>query len=157
MIACTHNRQETMNKLFGSAALVVSLGLVSASATQNPAPTGTPLKGIAVRGCLTKSRLTHVEPVVDSDTSFPDSIGINAARVIRSQIKALNGHQVELIGTVEGVGLQKGVLVGESDKLKVYLGGSDPNLGEEFRRSGQPTFNAHTIKDIAPTCTAQAQ
>jgi hypothetical protein len=85
----------------------LALGLVSASAAQNPPPAAAPPKGIAVRGCLTKSRLTHVEPVVDSDTSFPDSIGINATRVIRSQVKALNGHQVELIGTVEGVGPQK--------------------------------------------------
>jgi hypothetical protein len=145
----------TMNKLFVSAALLVSLGPVSASASQNP-PAAAPLKGIAVRGCLTQSRLTHVEPVADSDTSFPDSIGINAARVIRSQVKALNGHQVELIGTVEGVGPQKGVLVGDSDKLKVYLGGGDPNLGDDFRRSTRPTFYAHTIKDIAPTCS-QAQ
>jgi len=141
-----------MRKFFVSTVLLTSVGLLSASAAQNPTPAAAPLKGIAVRGCLTKSRLTHVEPVPDSDTSFPDSIGINAARVIRSQVKALDGHQVELIGTVEGVGPQKGVLVGESDKLKVYFGGSDPNLGDDFRRSVRPTFNAHTIKDIAPTC-----
>jgi hypothetical protein len=146
-----------MNKLFVSAALLASLGFASAAAAQNATPAAAPLKGVAVRGCLTKSRLTHVEPVEDSDTSFPDSIGINAARVIRSQVKALNGHQVELIGTVEGVGPQKGVLVSDSDKLKVYLGGGDPNLGGDLARSVRPTFYAHTIKDIAPTCTAQAQ
>jgi hypothetical protein len=86
---------------------------------------------------------------------FPDSLGVNAIRVIRGQVKALNGHQVELIGTVEGVGPQKGTLVSNSDRLKVYLGGGDPNLGEDLRRSVRPTFNAQTIKDIAPTCTAQ--
>jgi poly(3-hydroxybutyrate) depolymerase len=36
-------------------------------------------------------------------------------------------------------------------------GGGDPNLGGDLRRSVRPTFYAHTIRDIAPICTAQAQ
>jgi len=145
-----------VNQLFASAALVASLGVVSASAAQNATPAAAERpKGIAVRGCLMGARLTNVEPAADSDVPFPDSLGVNAIRVIRGQVKALNGHQVELIGTVEGVGPQKGTLVSNSDRLKVYLGGGDPNLGEDLRRSVRPTFNAQTIKDIAPTCTAQ--
>ncbi len=97
-------------------------------------------------------RLTRVEPV-DSNLPFPDSLGVNGIRAIRSQLKALKGHQVELIGSVEGVGQQtSGILVAESDKGRFYLGGGDPNLGEDFRRNVPPTFYAHTVRDIAPTC-----
>jgi hypothetical protein len=134
-------------------ALAASLSIVSASPAQGPAPPAAqPLKGIAVRGCLMGARLTHVEPV-DSDLPFPDSLGVSGIRVIRSQLKALKGHQVELIGSVEGVGEQKnGILVAESDKGRFYIGGGDPNLGEDFRRNVPPTFYAHTVRNIAPTC-----
>jgi hypothetical protein len=134
-------------------ALAASLGIVSASPAQGPAPAAAQaLKDIAVRGCLTGARLTHVEPV-DSDLPFPDSLGVSGIRAIRSQLKALKGHQVELIGNVEGVGEQKnGILVAESDKGKFYVGGGDPNLGEDFRRKVPATFYAHTVRNIAPTC-----
>ena len=139
-------------------ALAVSLGVVSASAAQGPDPAAAqPGKGIAVRGCLTGARLTHVEPV-DSDAPFPASLGVNGIRVIRSQLKALNGHQVELIGNVEGVGPQKsGILVHDSDTGRFYVGGGDPSLGEDFRRNVPPTFYAHTVRNIAPTCASQPQ
>jgi hypothetical protein len=134
-------------------ALAASLGIVSTPRAQGPASAAAqPLKGMAVRGCLTAGRLTHVEPV-DSNLPFPDSLGVNGIRAIRSQLKALKGHQVEVIGTVEGVGQQAGgILVAESDKGRFYLGGGDPNLGEDFRRNVPPTFYAHTVRDIAPTC-----
>jgi len=139
-------------------ALAASLGIVSAPQAQGQAPAGAqPLKGMAVRGCLTGGRLTHVEPV-DSNLPFPDSLGVNGIRAIRSQLKALKGHQVELIGSVEGVGQQaSGILVAESDKGRFSLGGGDPNLGEDFRRNVPPTFYAHTVRDIAPTCAAESQ
>jgi hypothetical protein len=149
------------NSRFVSAAaiaLAASLGIVSAPQAQGQAPAAAqPLKGMAVRGCLTGGRLTHVEPV-DSNLPFPDSLGVNGIRAIRSQLKALKGHQVELIGSVEGVGQQaSGILVAESDKGRFYLGGGDPNLGEDFRRNVPPTFYAHTVRDIAPTCAAESQ
>jgi len=139
-------------------ALAVSLGIVSAPQAQGQAPAAAqPLKGMAVRGCLTGGRLTHVEPV-DSNLPFPDSLGVNGIRAIRSQLKALKGHQVELIGTVEGVGQPaSGILVAESDKGRFYLGGGDPNLGEDFRRNVPPTSYAHTVRDLAPTCAAESQ
>src|SRR5262245_46606199 len=81
-------------------ALAMTLGVVAAPAAQEPArPAAEPLKGVVVRGCLTGSRLTHVEPV-DPGSPFPDSLGVGAIRAIRGQLKALNGHQVELIGSV---------------------------------------------------------
>jgi len=139
-------------------ALAGSLAIVAALQAQGQAPAAAqPLKGMAVRGCLTGGRLTHVEPV-DSNLPFPDSLGVNGIRAIRSQLKALKGHQVELIGSVEGVGQQaSGILVAESDKGRFYLGGGDPNLGEDFRRNVPPTFYAHTVRDIAPTCAAESQ
>src|SRR5262249_6223918 len=104
---------------------------------------------------LEGSRLTQIEPV-DSDAPFPASLGVNAIRAIRSQLKASNGHQVELVGTVEGLGPENnGILVGAADKTKFYLGGGDPSLGEDLRRVVPPTFYAHTIRNVAPTCAAQ--
>jgi hypothetical protein len=134
-------------------ALVASLGVLPVAA-QEAAPSQP--KGIAIRGCLSGSKLTHVEPP-DPGAPFPESLGVSTIRAIRSQLKMLNGHQVELIGTVEGVGADKGgILVAESDKGKVYLGGGDPSLGEDFRRRVPPTFYAHTIRDLAPACADPA-
>jgi hypothetical protein len=136
-------------------ALAASLS-VWASAAQEPAP-AKPLRGIAARGCLRGSRLTHVEPA-DPGAPFPASLGVNGIRAIRGQLKALNGHQVELIGTVEGVvGQQNGILVTESDKARFHLGGGDPSLGEDLRRTVPPTFYAHTVRDLAATCATQPQ
>ena len=142
----------TLNQLFVSAALA-SVCFASASAMQDS--TATPAsKGIAVRGCLKGSKLTHVEPV-DPGAPFPDSLGVNGIRAIRTELKSLNGHQVELIGTVEGVGQQKGgILVNNSDKAKIYLGGGDPSLGEDFRRNVPAVIYANTVKNLAPTCDA---
>jgi hypothetical protein len=78
--------------------------------------------------------------------------------VIRSQVKALDGHQVELVGVLRGIpGQETGVLVAESDKGKVYLGGGDPNLGQDLAsaRAEPPTIHVNTIKDVASACTAQ--
>jgi hypothetical protein len=131
-------------------ALVASLGVVPVVVQES---TARPLKGITIRGCLNDSKLTHVEPA-DPGAPFPDSLGVSVIRAIRDQLKALNGHQVELIGTVEGVGPQQGggILVAESDNAKFYLGGGDPSLGEDLRRRVPPTFYAHTIRDLAPAC-----
>jgi hypothetical protein len=148
----------TASQLFIFAATIVlaaSPGVLSASAPQEPAP-AQPLKGIAVRGCLSGSRLTHVEPA-DPGAPLPAALGVAGIRAIRGQLKALNGHQVELIGTVEGVRPQNGILVAESDKARFYLGGGDPRLGEDLRRTVPATFYAHTVKDLAATCAAQPQ
>ena len=131
-------------------ALVASLGVLSAAAVQEPAPVQT-LKGTTIRGCLTGGKLTHVEPA-DPAMPLPASLGVNGIRAIRGQLKALNGHQVELIGTVEGIGPRNGILVADSDQGRFYLGGGDPSLGEDFRRMVPPTFYAHTVRNLAPTC-----
>jgi hypothetical protein len=71
-------------------------------------------------------------------------------------VKALDGHQVELIGTLRGIpGQENGVLVADSDKGRLYIGGGDKNLGSDLEtgRIEPPTMYARTIKDIAPTCT----
>jgi hypothetical protein len=152
------------NQLVVSVAMtlaLVALGSAAAQAVQEQTPPASqappvsqPLKGIAVRGCLSGSKLTNVEPVAPG-TSMPASLGVNGVRAIRGQLKSLNGHQVELIGTVEGVGEGSGILVVDSDKGKLYLGGGDPSLGEDLRRNVPPTFYAHTVRNLAATCTAQ--
>jgi len=81
---------------------------------------------------------------------------ITTIRVIRDQLKKLNGHQVELIGTLRAIPDQeRGILVSGSDKAKVYVGGGDKNLGQDLTvsRNEPPTIHAHTIRDLAATCT----
>jgi hypothetical protein len=113
-------------------------------------------KGVVIRGCLNGSKLTHIDPD-DATLSVPDILRVTSLRVIRSQVKALDGHQVEVIGTLSGIpGQDKSVLVADSDKARLYVGGGDKNLGEDFgtARSEPPTIHARTIKDVAASCTA---
>jgi hypothetical protein len=128
-----------------------------ASAAQSAAkPQAQQPKGVVIRGCLTGSKLTHLDPD-DAKLTIPDILRVTSLRVIRSQVKALDGHQVEVIGTLQGIpGQDNGVLVADSDKARVYVGGGDKNLGEDLdtTRSEPPTIYARTIKDIAPDCTA---
>ena len=61
-----------------------------------------------------------------------------------------------MTGILHGVpGVENGVLVSDSDKMKVYVGGDDPALGEDqdMLRNEQPTMHARTIK-LAPVCAA---
>jgi hypothetical protein len=113
-------------------------------------------KSTIIRGCLTGSKLTHIEPVQldDASANIPDVLRVSSIRVIRSQVKALNGHTVELIGTLRGIRDQeRGLLVGESGAGRVYIGGAPKNLGDErAERIEPPTMHANTIKDIAPAC-----
>jgi hypothetical protein len=136
-------------------ALVATSPVVSVLAAQESGPSAKLPKDISIRGCLMGSRITQIEPV-ESGAAFPESLGVTGIRVIRSQLKELRGHQVELIGTAEGVGRQtSGILIADSGTMKFYIGGGDPGLGEDLRRVVPPTFYVHTIKNIAPTCAAQ--
>jgi len=139
-------------------ALLTAFPVARLLAAQEPAapPVPQPVKGTAVRGCLMGSRLTQVEPS-NPGAAYPESLGVSSIRVIKKQLKALNGHRVELIGTIEGVDDISGILVVDSDKGKLYLGGGDARLGEDQRRTMPPTIYAHTVRDIAPTCTPSAK
>ena len=133
------------------------MAFMSGQTTQEPATAPKPqaLKGVVIRGCLTGSKLTHIEPA-DPSLSLPDRLRVTSIKVIRSQVKALDGHQVELIGLLRGIpGQETGLLVVDSDKGKVYFGGGDPNLGQDLgpARAEPPTIHANTIKDVAPSCT----
>jgi hypothetical protein len=51
------------------------------------------------------------------------------AAVIRDQVKALNGHTVEVVGMLRGIpGQETGLLIADSDDVKIYLGGGDARL-----------------------------
>src|SRR5207344_314116 len=78
-----------------------------------------PRKGVVIRGCLTGSKLTHIDPrselPADVAVKLPDTLTVSSIRVIRDQVKALNGHQVEVTGALRGVpGVETGLLVAES-------------------------------------------
>jgi hypothetical protein len=139
--------------------VITAIGSTSSQTTQEPATVPKPqaLKGVVIRGCLTGSKLTNIEPG-DPSLTLPDRLRVTSIKVIRSQVKALDGHQVELVGQLRGIpGQETGLLVVDSDKGRVYLGGGDPNLGQDLgpARAEPPTIHAHTIKDVAAACTVQ--
>src|SRR5262249_50281043 len=106
--------------------MIAGLAFTGIQAQQPPAAAPKPqaLKGTAVRGCLVGSKLTQLE-IEEGWPTLPDSLRVTSIRVIRSQLKALNGHRVELIGTLQGIpGMDKGLLVADSDKGKFYIGGA---------------------------------
>jgi hypothetical protein len=118
-----------------------------------------PRKGVVIRGCLTGSKLTHIDPQTelpaDLALKLPDRLTVTSIRMIRDQVKALNGHQVEVTGALRGVpGMETGILVAESDNAKLYLGGGDPTLGSDLSvaRYEPPTIYAQMIKEIAAAC-----
>ncbi len=109
--------------------------------------------GVTIRGCLTGGKLVHIEPD-DPMLKVPDALRVTSIRVIKSQVKALDGHQVEVIGTLRGIPDQDdGILISNSPKAKVYIGGQDKSLGNDAgERVEPPTIHANTIKDIAEKC-----
>jgi hypothetical protein len=136
------------------AAVAISTAIAGSQEAEKPQPQ--PANGVTLRGCLTGTKLTHVEPA-DPKLTVPGALRLTTIRVIRDQVKPLNGHQVEVIGTLRGVPDQEtGVLVGDSGKAKVYIGGGDKNLGEDLTvtRNEPPTIHAQMIKDLAPSCPA---
>jgi len=137
--------------------LTASLEAIQEAAAAKPQPR----KGVVIRGCLTGSKLTHIDPQTqlpaDLVLKLPDTLKVTSIRVIRDQVKALNGHQVEVTGALRGIpGMETGVLVVDSDNAKLYLGGGDPNLGSDLNvsRNEPPTIYAQMIKDVAETCAA---
>lgn len=141
-----------MKLLTTTLALLVLLTMTSLAQDTKPAKP----KGAVIRGCLTGWKLTHVEPE-DATLNVPDILRVKSLRVIKNQVTALNGHQVELIGSLSGIaGQSRSVLVTDSDKAKLYIGGGDKSLGEDFGVSGNepPTIYVRTIKDVAEKCTA---
>jgi hypothetical protein len=135
-------------------ALVVSAGSAPGAqqAAQQPAPAPKPVSNFVIRGCLAGAKLKQIEPH-DPPIKLPDEVRITTTRAIRDQVKALNGHQVELTGALHGVpGVETGVLIGDSDHAKIYVGGGDPNLGSDLVMQEPPTLHTKTIKDVAPSC-----
>jgi len=143
--------------------IIAIAALTSAAATQDPtppaqaqapAPKPQPINKYVIRGCLKGSTLTSIEPA--PPLKLPEKLRIASPRTIRDQVKSLSGHQVEVTGALFGVaGVEEGILIGDSGAAKVYVGGADPNLGEDLvvRRNDPPTIRATMIKDVAAACT----
>ena len=138
-------------------AAVLAGGALSAHSAQPPSAAAAPApqrsSDVTIRGCLTGSKLTHID--TDATLNLPDILNVSSIKVIRNQVKGLSGHRVELIGRLEGVpGQETGVLIASSDRMKLYFGGGDPNLGSDLGvgRPESPAIYANTIKDLAPTC-----
>jgi hypothetical protein len=128
--------------------------MAQAPSAQTTPAKSEPVKGVAIVGCLTGTKLTQIEPP-EGAPGLPDTLRVTTIRVIRDQLKPLNGHRVELIGALRNIPDQeKGILVSDSDKAKVYVGGGDKNLGSDLAVSHNdpPTIHASTIRDLAPSC-----
>jgi hypothetical protein len=143
-------------------AVLAGLTLTAAPREQDAATKPATPKGSAViRGCLTGGKLIHIEPIEPQDHALkiPDNLKVGSLRVLRDQVKGLDGHQVEIIGTLRGIpGMDQGVPLTDSQSSpKVYIGGADKNLGEDLHpeRSEPPTIYAKTIKDLAPECESK--
>src|SRR4051812_25798346 len=145
------------------ATLVVAIAasLAPAAFQQNqptPAPQVQPARRVVIRGCLTGSKLMHLDPqnlAPQELAKLPDVLKVTSIRVIRNQVKALNGHEVEVTGALRAIpGMETGLLVVDSDKGKLYFGGGDPSLGQDLTVSSNepPTIYAQTIKDVAEKC-----
>jgi hypothetical protein len=136
----------------GIIAVTTAPAIVAGQANQ-PTPNPQPAKGFVIRGCLKGEKLSRIEPQnVEAavETKLPDVLNVTSIRVIRSQVKALNGHQVEVTGALLGIpGVETGVVVVNSDNGKLIFGGdTDPAVTTRQ----QPTIRAELIKDLAPTC-----
>jgi hypothetical protein len=135
----------------------------SAAAAQDPAtpaqepapsPKPPPANTHVIRGCLNGSTLTDIEPA-PPPLKLPEKLRVSSPRTIRDQVKALSGHQVEVTGALFGVpGVEEGILIGDSGAARVYIGGGDPNLGQDLvvNRNDPPTIRATVIKDVAAAC-----
>jgi hypothetical protein len=141
--------------------IAVAIAAVSSARAQtqdpNAAPARQPTNKFIVRGCLTGSNLTDIEPT-NPPVKLPEKLRVRSIRMIRDQVKALDGHQVELTGSLFGVpGVEQGILISDSDAVKVYLGGGDPNLGQDLvvQRNDPPTIRATMIKDLAQACPSK--
>jgi hypothetical protein len=137
-----------------TAAAITLMWIIPASAQQQTSPPQRPA-GAVIRGCLTGSKLTHIDPG-NVTLSLPDTLTVRSVRVIRDQVKALNGHTVEVAGKLRGIpGQETGLLVVDSDDVKVYLGGGDTRPGSDLAPATKemPTIYAHTIKNVADTCS----
>ena len=136
-------------------AVILIAGAAGVAVAQTPTP-----KDDVIRGCLNGAKLTHIEPVQQQDAKLqlPDVLRVSSIRVIRNQVKALSGHQVELIGSLYGLpGQDRGTLVADG-KAKLSIGGGDPALGEDLKsqKNELPSMRVKTIKDLADTCPAAA-
>src|SRR5262249_57080846 len=152
-------RQRPVLPLTGTIAVLASMAFTAVQAMQQqPADGVRPVKGVRIRGGLGGSTLRHID-TDDSTPNLPDTLTVSSIRVIRSQLKALDGHQVELIGTLRGIpGQENGILVVDSDKGRFYIGGGDPRLGDGFRLAGRiPPTNFAPTPQTLPTSPAPGQ
>src|SRR5262245_60552494 len=105
----SHVRRSTLPRML-TAAAVTLMWMTPAVGQQTTSPPQRST-GAVMRGCLTGSKLTHIDPE-NVTLSLPDTLNVRSIRVIRDQVKALNGHTVELVGELRGIpGQETGVLV----------------------------------------------
>jgi hypothetical protein len=133
------------------------------SAQQQPTVDRAPDSGkgknvLVVRGCVSGSLLTNTE-ARDYSPDIPNDVRITGSRSIRGLLKELDGHQVEVTGTLKGVtGLATGGLVKDTGKTKIYVGGTERHdeptltIDQQMEKLRGPTLEVASVKDIAPAC-----
>jgi hypothetical protein len=140
--------------------LTVIVAALIATAVAQPPPSASKPAGnknaVTLRGCLSGSMLTHVEPTGPL-LEAPSSLRTTGSRAMRGQLKEVNGHTVELTGVLKGVtNVATGGLVKDTGKTKIYVGGSEKRTGSDAMmaqgRVELPTLDVSALADIAPQC-----
>jgi hypothetical protein len=143
--------------------LIAAVLAVAAAAAQQPQPSpdqkpkpGSDKNVVVVRGCISGSILTKTTPR-EYVLVIPSTLHISGNRAMRGQLKEVNGHTVELTGTLKGLtNLATGALVKDTGKTKIYVGGTERRMGDDAimdqQRINPPTLDVSSVKDIAPQC-----
>ena len=114
---------------------------------------------VVVGGCMNGSTLTHAEGR-QYMSNVPETLRTTGSRSVRALLKEVDGHTVELTGTLSGLGNQAtGAKVKDTGKSKIYVGagerrvgGNAPDRTIDEQRVEVPTLDVSSVKDIAPHC-----
>jgi hypothetical protein len=143
------------------AALIVAAVAASIAMIQQPPTDSKPAESkpnpnknlVILRGCVSGSMLTNTEPN-DYVLIVPGTVRTTGSRAMRGQLKELDGHTVELTGTLKGMNnVAQGALVKDTGKTKIYVGGAERRNDNTLEERIQlPTLDVSSLKDIAPQC-----
>jgi hypothetical protein len=139
---------------------------VGAAQSQPPAPPqptdnkpvdkNTDKNTIVARGCVNGGMLTRLE-AREYVSTVPSTVRILGSRSVRGMLKEMEGHQVEVVGTLKGGrGSQEtGALVKDTGKTKIYVGGTERRTAEDrmMQTPPLPTLDVKSVKDIANACS----
>jgi hypothetical protein len=135
------------------------LGLLPAQA-QEAKPIPADSVEVFSRGCLKGRVFTATAPAEDEGaTRGPDVMGRHfrtaGSHEIMDQVKAHNGHLVEIVGIVRKSALADegiGVKVGGRARVVIGAPGTDPNRSANMAPAGVPTMDITALRLVSERC-----